>query len=170
LAEISTKGGTLRKWELKKFNTWDKHPVQLVDYTQNGDFTVLLTTTDGRVINTKDLYFDVQASSNNIKIEGNFEFEIIFTLPASNGGRLVKKMKFRNEEYGFETEIQLLDLGSVIATISMKLHGNMAYVMQNKTALTNLVLQQHMHIRETNSPKSMLLRLIKKFKKNSLVP
>ena len=61
LAEISTKGGTLRKWELKKFNTWDKHPVQLVDYTQNGDFTVLLTTTDGRVINTKDLYFDVQA-------------------------------------------------------------------------------------------------------------
>ena len=114
-AEISTKGGTLRKWELKKFNTWDKHPVQLVDYTQNGDFTVLLTTTDGRVINTKDLYFDVQASSNNIKIEGNFEFEIIFTLPASNGGRMIKKMKFRNEEYGFETEIQLLDLSSVIA-------------------------------------------------------
>jgi YidC/Oxa1 family membrane protein insertase len=133
LAEISTKGGTLRKWELKKFNTWDKHPVQLVDYTQNGDFTVLLTTTDGRVINTKDLYFDVQASSNNIKIEGNFEFEIIFTLPASNGGRLVKKMKFRNEEYGFETEIQLLDLGSVIANYQYEVaweHG-IRYAEQN---------------------------------------
>ena len=133
LAEISTKGGTLRKWELKKFNTWDKHPVQLVDYTQNGDFTVLQTTTDGRVINTKDLYFDVQASSNNIKIEGNFEFEIIFTLPASNGGRLVKKMKFRNEEYGFETEIQLLDLGSVIANYQYEVaweHG-IRYAEQN---------------------------------------
>ena len=133
LAEISTKGGTLRKWELKKFNTWDKHPVQLVDYTQNGDFTVLLTTTDGRVINTKDLYFDVQASSNNIKIEGNFEFEIIFTLPASNGGRLVKKMKFRNEEYGFETEIQLLNLNSVIANYQYEVaweHG-IRYAEQN---------------------------------------
>jgi YidC/Oxa1 family membrane protein insertase len=132
-AEISTKGGTLRKWELKKFNTWDKHPVQLVDYTQNGDFTVLLTTTDGRVINTKDLYFDVQTLNNNIKIEGNFEFEIIFTLPASNGGQLVKKMKFRNEEYGFETQIQLLNLNSVIANYQYEVaweHG-IRYAEQN---------------------------------------
>jgi YidC/Oxa1 family membrane protein insertase len=67
------------------------------------------------VINTKDLYFDVQAPNDIIRIEGNFEFEIVFTLPASNGGQLVKKMKFRNEEYGFETEIQLLNLNSVVA-------------------------------------------------------
>jgi YidC/Oxa1 family membrane protein insertase len=114
-AEVSTKGGVLKKWELKKFKTWDGHPVQLVDYTQNGDFAILLTTSDGRVINTKDLYFDVQASSENVRIEGNFEFELKLTLPASNGGQLVKKLKFRNEEYGFETEIQLLNLNPVIA-------------------------------------------------------
>jgi YidC/Oxa1 family membrane protein insertase len=114
-AEVSTKGGVLKKWELKKFKTWDGHPVQLVDYTQNGDFAILLTTSDGRVVNTKDLYFDVQASSENVRIEGNFEFELNLTLPASNGGQLVKKMKFRNEEYGFETEIQLLNLNPVIA-------------------------------------------------------
>ena len=132
-AEISTKGGVLRKWELKKFKTWDGHPVQLVDYAQNGDFSVLLTTSDGRVINTKDLYFDVQAPSNNIRIEGNFEFEIKLTLPASNGGQLVKKMKFRNEEYGFETEIQLLNLSSVIANYQYEVaweHG-IRYAEQN---------------------------------------
>jgi YidC/Oxa1 family membrane protein insertase len=114
-AEVSTKGGMLRKWELKKFKTWDGYPVQLVDYSHNGDFTILLTTSDGRVINTKDLFFDVQTSSDMVRIEGNFEFEIKFILPASNGGQLVKKMKFRNDVYGFETEIQLLNLSSVIA-------------------------------------------------------
>lgn len=132
-AEISTKGGVLRKWELKKFKTWDGHPVQLVDYTKNGDLAVLLTTSDGRVINTKDLYFDVQSPMDNVKIEGNFEFEIIFTLPASNGGKLVKKMKFRNEEYGFETEIQLLNLSSVIANYQYEIaweHG-VRYAEQN---------------------------------------
>jgi YidC/Oxa1 family membrane protein insertase len=132
-AEISTKGGTLRKWELKKFKTWDGHPVQLIDFTQSGDFAVLLTTSDGRVINTKDLFFDVQTSNNIIRIEGNFKFEIIFTLPASNGGRLVKKMKFRNEEYGFETEIQLLNLNSVIANYQYEVaweHG-IRYAEQN---------------------------------------
>ena len=133
IAEISTKGGVIKKWELKKFKTWDKHPVQLVDYTKNGDFAVLLTTSDGRVINTKDLYFDVQTSRNNVKIEGNFEFEVIFTLTASNGGQLVKKMKFRNEEYGFETEIQLLNLSSVIANYQYEVaweHG-IRYAEQN---------------------------------------
>ena len=132
-AEISTKGGMLKKWELKEFKTWDGYPVQLVDYAQNGDFSVLLTTSDGRVINTKDLYFDVQAQSNNVRIEGNFEFEMIFTLPASNGGQLVKKMKFRNKEYGFETEIQLLNLSSVIANYQYEViweHG-IRYAEQN---------------------------------------
>jgi YidC/Oxa1 family membrane protein insertase len=125
-AEISSKGGVLKKWELKQFKTWDGYPVQLVDYTQNGDFTVLLTTSDGRVINTRDLYFDVQAPAEHIKGDGNFEFEIIFTLPASNGGQLVKKMKFRNGEYGFDTQIQLQNLSSVVANYQYEIeweHG-----------------------------------------------
>ena len=132
-AEISSRGGVLRKWELKKFKTWDGHPVQLIDYTHKGDFTILLTTSDGRVINTKDLYFDVLASSDHVQLEGNFEFEIIFILPASNGGQLVKKMKFRNGEYGFETEIQLLNLGSVVANYQYEIaweHG-MRYAEHN---------------------------------------
>jgi YidC/Oxa1 family membrane protein insertase len=29
-AEISSKGGVLKKWELKQFKTWDGYPVQLV--------------------------------------------------------------------------------------------------------------------------------------------
>ncbi len=125
-AEISSRGGVIRKWELKKFKTWDGQPVQLVDYTHKGDFTVLLTTSDGRVINTKDLYFDVLTSTSHVQLEGNFEFEITFILPASNGGQLVKKMKFRNGEYGFETEIQLLNLGSVVSNFQYEVaweHG-----------------------------------------------
>jgi YidC/Oxa1 family membrane protein insertase len=126
LAEISSRGGVLRKWELKKFKTWNGQPVQLIDYMHKGDFAVLLTTSDGRVINTKDLYFDVLASSTHAQLEGKFEFEVIFILPAANGGQLVKKMKFRNGEYGFETEIQLLNLGSVVSNFQYEVaweHG-----------------------------------------------
>jgi YidC/Oxa1 family membrane protein insertase len=125
-AEISSRGGVLRKWELKKFKTWDGQPVQLIDYRHKGDFTVLLTTSDGRVINTKDLYFDVVTSNSHVQLEGNFEFEVIFVLPAANGGQLVKKMKFRNGEYGFEAEIQLLNLGSVVSNFQYEVaweHG-----------------------------------------------
>jgi YidC/Oxa1 family membrane protein insertase len=125
-AEISSRGGVLRKWELKKFKTWDGQPVQLIDYMHKGDFTILLTTSDGRVINTKDLYYEVIAASDHVQLEGNFEFEVTFVLPATNGGQLVKKMKFRNGEYGFETEIQLLNLGSVVSNFQYEVaweHG-----------------------------------------------
>jgi YidC/Oxa1 family membrane protein insertase len=125
-AEISTRGAVLRKWELKKYKTWDGYPVELVDYAHKGDIAILFTTSDGRVINTKDLYFDVQLQRNYIRLEGNFEFEIIFTLTASNGGKLLKKMKFRNEEYGFDTEIQMLNLASVVANYQYEIgweHG-----------------------------------------------
>ncbi|MGD0589406.1 MAG: membrane protein insertase YidC [Bacteroidota bacterium] len=125
-AEISSRGGVIRKWELKKFKTWDGQPVQLVDYTHKGDLAVLLTTSDGRVVNTKDLYFDVITSSSHVQLEGSFEFEVTFILSATNGGQLVKKMKFRNGEYGFETEIQLLNLGSVVSNFQYEVaweHG-----------------------------------------------
>jgi YidC/Oxa1 family membrane protein insertase len=125
-AEITTKGARIRKWELKEYKTWDGKPVQLVDYDHGGDLSVLLTTTDGRVINTGDLYFDVQTPGNLIHLENNFEFEIIFSLPASGGGRLIKKMKFRNDEYGFEMNVVLENLGPVIANYQYELaweHG-----------------------------------------------
>jgi YidC/Oxa1 family membrane protein insertase len=49
-AEISTKGGVLKKWEFKKFKTWDGRLIQLVDQAQSGDFTVLLTTSDRKSV------------------------------------------------------------------------------------------------------------------------
>lgn len=126
LAEISSKGGVVRKWELKKYKTWNGYPVQLVDDTKGGDFSILFTTTDGRVVNTRDLYFDISTPSDRVQLEGNFEFEIIMTLPASNGGRLVKKMKFRNGEYGFEVEVKLINMSEVIANFEYEVvweHG-----------------------------------------------
>jgi len=32
IAELSTKGGLLKRWELKKYTTWDGQPAQLVEY------------------------------------------------------------------------------------------------------------------------------------------
>jgi YidC/Oxa1 family membrane protein insertase len=114
-AELSSKGGVVKTWELKNYKTWDGKPVQLVDYDHQGDLTVLLTTADGRVVNTRDLYFDVTTPETKIIRTGNFEFEVMFSLPSSNGGKLVKRLKFHNGEYGFDTKIQLENLSSVVA-------------------------------------------------------
>ena len=125
-AEFSTKGGLLRKWELKQYKTWDGAPVQLVDNAGRGDLTALLTTTDGRVINTRDLYFDASPVGSTVQLEGKFEFEINFTLPSANGGSLVKTVRFRDGEYGFTEDIRMQNLADVVANYQYEIaweHG-----------------------------------------------
>ena len=57
-AEITTKGGLIHKWELRKFKTWNHYPVQMVDLEKGGDFSLLFLSKDGKQINTRNLYFD----------------------------------------------------------------------------------------------------------------
>jgi YidC/Oxa1 family membrane protein insertase len=125
-AELSSKGGLIRKWELKNYKTWNGYPVQLVNDSRDGDLSVLLTTADGKVIDTRDLYFDARAAGDNVRLEENFEFEITFVLPASNGGQFIKKMKFKNGEYGFQVETELVNLSQVVANFEYEIsweHG-----------------------------------------------
>ncbi|HLF19966.1 MAG TPA: membrane protein insertase YidC [Bacteroidota bacterium] len=121
IAELSTRGATVRRWELKKHKTWDGYPVQLVDYEKNGDLSLLFTTSDGRLVNTHDLYFDTDVSLNRVKIENNFEFKINFTLPSTNGGSIVKTLTFRNDNYGFGCDVRMVNLGNVISNFEYQL-------------------------------------------------
>ncbi len=120
-AEISTKGGLITKWELKKYNTWDGKPVQLVDYEKKGDFSLLFTTSDGRLVDTRDLYFNLGAPAGNIVLNGNEEYTVTLTLPASNGGEIVKRLRFKNGEYGFKADIEFKNLADVVANFEYQI-------------------------------------------------
>ncbi|MBI5464852.1 MAG: membrane protein insertase YidC [Ignavibacteriales bacterium] len=121
-AELSTRGGALKKWELKDYKTWDGYPVQMVDYEKRGDYNLLFTTTDGRVINTRDLFFDAPGAPEKIRLDkNNFEFEITLTLPSSNGGVLLKRYLFRNDTNGFKSTITMRGMAAVIANFGYQL-------------------------------------------------
>lgn len=115
-AVLSSKGAVIKTWELKEYKTWDGHPVQLVDYDDGGDYSLLFTTTDGKLINTKDLYFDLNAPNwTKVTLSGDETYTLRFVLPASNGGTLAKTFTFTNGEYLFKTEFEFNGLQNVIA-------------------------------------------------------
>jgi len=120
-AQISSKGGLITNWELKQFKTWDGHPVQLVDYEKKGDFSLLFTTSDGRLVNTRDLYFDFDSRSRNVSLAGNEEFELTCTLPASNGGSIIKRFRFKNGEYGFRSDVEFKNMGEVVSNFEYQI-------------------------------------------------
>lgn len=133
VAEITSKGGLLKTWELKKYKTWNGYPVQLVDYEKKGDLSLLFTTADGRIVNTRELYFDFGFAPGNLVLSGNNEFEISLTLPASNGGKIVKRLRFKNGEYGFGADIEFQNLADVITNYEYQLvwEGGLRYAEHN---------------------------------------
>ena len=92
-AEITSKGGLIRKWELSGYKSWDGHPVQLVDFDKGGDFSLLFTSGDGKLINTRNLYFDIREQSwTTYRLSGDQSLILDLSLPVSDGRRLTKRM------------------------------------------------------------------------------
>jgi len=114
IAELSTKGGTIKRWTLKNHKTWDKHPVQLVS-DNKGDFNILFTTTDGKMINTKNHFFAAQMpTGGKIVLSGNDAASIQFVLNAKEG-RIVKKLTFKNQAFDFNADIAFEGMQNVVA-------------------------------------------------------
>ncbi len=120
-AVISTKGGVIKEWEMKNFKTWDHHPVQLVDYESNGDLGLRFMSSDGRLIETRKLYFDSAQPTGAVVLSGDQEQEIRLTLPASNGGTLTKIFRFRNGSYDFDVQITFNRMAEIVANYKYEL-------------------------------------------------
>jgi YidC/Oxa1 family membrane protein insertase len=113
-AELSTKGGTIKQWRLKKYKTWDQHQVQLINNSA-GDFNVLFTTTDGKVINTKNLFFAAPIPIGGKKVlSGGEQFTVEMVLNAREG-RIIKKLTFKNDAYDFDADVTFENMQNVIA-------------------------------------------------------
>jgi len=61
---VSNKGGYIEEARLKNFKTFDSIPVYLIK-DGNASMNMSLNTTDGRTLNTQDLYFEPELTENN---------------------------------------------------------------------------------------------------------
>lgn len=115
-AEITTKGGLIRKWELKKYKTWDKLPVQLVDFDKGGDFSLLFNSSDGKLINTRNLFFASNYKAwDKIVLQNDSTFKVILTLALEGNRRIEKHIIFKNNSYSVEVDYKLVRLEPIIA-------------------------------------------------------
>ena len=133
-AELTARGGLLRTWELHNFLSWDKRPVELVDYSGGGDFSVLFTSSDGRLVNTRSLFFDITGvTGESVDLRGGGSVSVDMVLPIENGGRIVKRFTFTNGTYEFGVDLAFEGAGSVISNYEYQVvweHG-LRYAEQN---------------------------------------
>lgn len=122
-AEFSTKGGSLIKYEVKGFKTWDGFPVQLLYLNKGGELNLLFNSTEGKLINTKELYFNSAYKPwERVNLTGNNEYKIVFEMPVdSNGAKITKTYTFKNDSYMFDIEIGMENSKSFISNFEYQL-------------------------------------------------
>lgn len=115
-AEVTTKGGLIREWELHKYRTWDQAPVQLVDFDRGGDFSLLFTSSDGKLINTRNLYFTWSFPKwRTIQLSGDETFSLDAELSLGEGQKIVKRFVFTNGKYSFDAELKFIKTEKLIS-------------------------------------------------------
>jgi YidC/Oxa1 family membrane protein insertase len=116
-AAVSTKGGVIKRWELKEFTTWNGFPVQLVDMGKGGDFSVIFTSSDGKFINTKDLYFSTDVGNwRKVVLKGSDEYKLDLVLRVQgDSSRVIKTLIFKNGLYSFDASLKFQNMENVIS-------------------------------------------------------
>ena len=115
-AEITSKGGLIRKWELKNYKTWDGLPVQLVEFDKGGDYSLLFNSSDGKLINTRNLFFDSKLEPwYRVILGGKDSITIELTAATSSGGKIIKSFLFKNGFYSFNSSVRFEHMEAVIS-------------------------------------------------------
>ncbi|NQY28952.1 MAG: membrane protein insertase YidC [Flavobacteriaceae bacterium] len=107
--KFSNKGGYLSSVELKDFKTHDQQPLYLVK-DGNSSLNIKLTTTDNRILNTKDLYFEPTISTNG----GNQV--VSMKLKVSETQFLEYRYEIKADNYMVDFTIKSQGLANVINT------------------------------------------------------
>jgi YidC/Oxa1 family membrane protein insertase len=121
-AELSSKGGVFRRWELAHYKTWDGYQVQMVNPDFGGDYGMVFLSTDGKEVHTRSLFFSTDhRDGETITLAGNESRTITYVLPVSASQTIIKKLTFRNGSYACETEWELRNLRDVIANFEYQI-------------------------------------------------
>ncbi len=139
-AQVTTKGGLIRKWELRNYLTWDKHPVQLIDYSRGGDLSLLFTSADGKLINTRNLVFRTNLPRwKTIELKGADSYTVELMLPIEGGRAIVKRLTFTNGRYSFDADFSFQNCADIIANYEYQITWDtgLPYAEQNSVDESN---------------------------------
>ncbi len=125
--ELTSKGARLRKYYLKKYDTWyakeikdtndfyDRH-VQLINVNkEGGDFNLLFLTKAGSLINTKDLNFDCSAKGYYYKVAKGDSLVLTYVADLGDGRAVKKTYKFYPDNYAAKVDIELINLNDYLS-------------------------------------------------------
>jgi YidC/Oxa1 family membrane protein insertase len=117
-AEISTKGGSIRSWQLSKYKTWDQYPVDLINDPKKGEFNLLFYSSDGKLIDTRNLNFQITDTREEITLEEKDSVKLDLILAVNERSRIIKSYVFSGDLYSCDVVYRFEGMKEIIADFS----------------------------------------------------
>lgn len=132
IIELSSKGGNFRKIFLKKYKNWYsvngngnndyyKTSVQLINYKMGNTYDLSFVSADGKAINTANLFFKPDLMRAKYSVSGKDSLILNYTLEENNGSKIVKRYIFYGDKYIIKSDIELINMNSIISNSSYDL-------------------------------------------------
>jgi len=142
--ELSTRGGNIKKYYLKKFKNWysidvDKEKnfyyerVQLINYSKGGDYNLSFVTSDGKAINTGNLDFAFSGNKNYYNLSKNDSITLSFSLNVDKDKKIIKRFTAYGDRYVLNTDVELDEMESIISNgeIDLVWNNGIRFVEEN---------------------------------------
>jgi YidC/Oxa1 family membrane protein insertase len=135
VAKISTRGGSIMSWRLKKYNKWDGVPTQLID-NPFGELFMQFITLEGKRIDTRELNFSLaENASTLITAKGKEKKELTLKLDMGGGKSIVRQYFFYGDQYAFDNKITVNNLEDVLPTRGYNLRWNRGIRFQERNSV-----------------------------------
>ncbi len=149
---FASKGGSIRRWTLNNFTTWRDNPLQLIDWSRQSDYNVVFASSDGRFIDTKDLYFRYKEYPENgsVTLSDSMTYTVEAVLPIRGDSiAMVKRYVVRNGSYNVDMDVEMINMSEVIAnyeyqvTIHSPAHSERNSVEEASFSETNVYVDDN---------------------------
>lgn len=122
--EMTSKGGKIRKYYLKEYETWyyDEYDesdfynthVQLINQMNGGDLDLVFYTEQGKV-NTANLDFTLSDNGYYYKLSGSDSLKLSYTHEIDDDKVIRKNYTFYGNNYQSKFEVELVNMNTIIA-------------------------------------------------------
>src|SRR6267143_901265 len=115
-AELASAGGAIQSWVLKQYKSWDQHPVELIDGTGTRDFNLIFYSSDGKLIDTKNLVFRSNFQDGQvIHVADQESVRVELVLPVNEKSRIIKSFVFYGNLYSFDASYRFEEMEDIIS-------------------------------------------------------
>lgn len=122
--ELTSDGARIRRWFLKKYNTWYAESPKAKDFyskhidlvnSDEGDFNIAFISKDGKLLNTADAAFKSDADKSYYKLGDNDSLIVNYTLKLNGNSSITKSYVFKANDYAVRCDIQMKNMENIIS-------------------------------------------------------